>query len=775
MKRVLAISLIAVIAANLVAAQEGKSLPKMPIPEQYEHSIRHRWLNKPILECRMLDDMEDPATWQHRGFGKMTFVDTPVVEGKKSLKLTSPTKGDKLGGNDARPWGAATAIRTVAGEDWTDWNRLSFRVYPDLPGFKVVSLNLTFHNGGAEKVPGPYGRNGLNFVILENQQWNHIVWEIAHLGRDKVTGVEFSYRLQGNEPGAAETVTFYIDQLELQKVAPDHYEGWNVAPGQIAYCHSGYPPASAKIALASDLTAGEFSLVDAKSGCETFRGKVVARTTPLGRFQIMDFTTFDLPGEYILRAGDRSTRPFAISNDAWRDSIVKTINHFYCQRCGQAIEGIHDVCHKDWMCAHGDRNIHINGGWHDAGDLSQGLVNTSEGVYAMLALADALQTRDPLVSKRLIEESQWGLDWVLKTRFGDGFRCNWATMDFWTDGIPGTVDDVTARAGNSPFENFMAASAEALAARMLRDIDREKAEASLAAAREDWQFAMNAGRRDRLDTVAAALNASLDLYDTLVATGDATAAQRYKEAAIEMARSVVDCQQQAETDMPFKGFFYTAPDKRQILHYSHRGHEQAPITGLIRLCRQFDSHADFPKWHAAIALYAEYYKAVCEYTQPWAMLPAGIYDLQEARDDTTRTQIKNGTRLTDRYYLRRFPTWRDFRGNCGTVLSQTKGLAAAARYLNDPELLQLCQLQIQWVLGFNPFCQSLMYGEGYDFAPQYTAMSGDLVGGLPVGVQTHFDRDEPYWPTENCYNWKEIWVHPSSRWLWIMSDLYAGQ
>jgi len=77
-----------------------------------------------------------------------------------------------------------------------------------------------------------------------------------------------------------------------------------------------------------------------------------------------------------------------------------------------------------------------------------------------------------------------------------------------------------------------------------------------------------------------------------------------------------------------------------------------------------------------------------------------------------------------------------------------------------------------WHLGINLFAQSLMYGEGYRFAAQYSAMSGYLVGGLPVGVQTHFNRDEPYWPAENCYNWKEIWVFPSLRWQMLVTDFY---
>jgi hypothetical protein len=40
-----------------------------------------------------------------------------------------------------------------------------------------------------------------------------------------------------------------------------------------------------------------------------------------------------------------------------------------------------------------------------------------------------------------------------------------------------------------------------------------------------------------------------------------------------------------------------------------------------------------------------------------------------------------------------------------------------------------------------------------------------------VGIQTYGSNDAPYWPADNCYNFKEVWVHPSARWLWLMCDL----
>jgi hypothetical protein len=339
-------------------------------------------------------------------------------------------------------------------------------------------------------------------------------------------------------------------------------------------------------------------------------------------------------------------------------------------------------------------------------------------------------------------------------------------MDFWTDGILGTVDDVTAEAAGGPFENYLAASTEALAARILQDTDRLRADYALQAAREDWQFARERGGEEALRVAAAGLNASLDLYET---TGE----DEFAVEAFRLGDVVLDCQQRAEPDwdVPLRGFFYTSPSKVQILHHDHRGHEQAPVVGLVRLCRLFPDHENAAAWRNALELYCAYYLAVQQYMEPYGMIPAGIYSLKESDDPNFRAQVLEGVRLDDDHFLRRFPVWSVMRGNHGTILSQALGLAAAGRFLEDQQVLELVQRQLEWVVGRNPFCQSTMWGEGYDFAPQYTAMSGNLVGGLPVGIQTHFNRDTPYWPTENCYNWKEIWVHPSSRWLGILAEL----
>jgi hypothetical protein len=68
-----------------------------------------------------------------------------------------------------------------------------------------------------------------------------------------------------------------------------------------------------------------------------------------------------------------------------------------------------------------------------------------------------------------------------------------------------------------------------------------------------------------------------------------------------------------------------------------------------------------------------------------------------------------------------------------------------------------------------------MYGVGYDWAQQYSVSSGDFVGSLPVGMQSRGNTDLPYWSSQNMYVYKEVWVHSTSRWLWLLEDLIGRQ
>ena len=257
------------------------------------------------------------------------------------------------------------------------------------------------------------------------------------------------------------------------------------------------------------------------------------------------------------------------------------------------------------------------------------------------------------------------------------------------------------------------------------------------------------------EVASAGVSASVDLWR---ATGE----QQYEDKAVELAKIILDSQQRSRPGwtIPFTGFFYTGPEKDRMLHYVHRGREQAPVVALTQLCDAFPNHPDWMKWYSAVTLHSEYLQAMAKYTQPYGMMPASIYKddeyllAPESARESFRKQVLNGIPLGDGHYLRLFAVWMSYRGHFGTILPQALALGEAAHLRGYLPAAQLAQAQMEWVLGRNPFAQSTMWGEGYDYTPLDTPSSGDMVGGLPVGIQSRGDelcrigRHRPCGPTK---------------------------
>lgn len=738
---------------------------RTPLKVNYDETADKRWLEKPVLESRLLHGMESLGniTFINEPYGRFSLSEEQKIEGKYSVKTTSPTKGNKitvLG----RPWMELGPMFKFDKEDWSGWNRLSVWVYPEYEGHQNVSIQLKVWTGYGEE-NGVYAHDVINYFLLKNYEWNHLVWEIPHMKRDRVEGFSITYRTQGHELMAADSITFYADKLELQKVKADKTEGWGTDDHIISYSHTGYNTNSLKTAFTSNMSPRQFEILDEKGRTVMKKASAVV-TSAIGTFNVFDFSDLKKQGVYTLRAGDLKTRPFVIDDNVWDRTIWKTLNFFFSERCGFAIPGAHEVCHGDIAVDHYGQKIISNGGWHDAGDVSQGVVNTAEAVYSMLELAQTVQFYDPVLYRRLLEEAEWGAQWVMRTRFGDGYRHTWTTMDFWSDGIIGNDDDVIHPASNSAYDNFIALRAEAIAARELKTVNPAFAEHCRKAAVADWGFAMKNIRNMNIDLASEAALCAVELYKL---TGDTA----YLTKGAEFADYIVSCQEKTSRNwtIPLAGFFYTTPDKVNILQYSHRGHDQAPIVALAAMCRAMPKAPQQNQWFRAVELWGGYMKTIARMSAPYNMLPNGPY--KNVAGWQSR-QITKGIKLDNDHYFRFFPVWGGMRGNSGLILSRAKGVAVAAELTYDKELFDLVRNALEWHVGLNPLSESLMYGEGYNYSAQYTPMSGNMVGSLPVGIMTNGFNDLPLYPAQNCWNYKEVWVHPSSRWLWIMSDIYKA-
>ncbi|WP_025414776.1 glycoside hydrolase family 9 protein [Gemmatirosa kalamazoonensis] len=783
--------------AAALATRAAAQAPRPLLPIDFTRSWEHRALGKPVRARRALDDSAGLASWRMTGTGRLSIAPVPALGGERALRVDMQLfTGPPAPTRNRLP--AVTLSRALGGEDWRDYDRLSLWVRAEATGFPTVPLQIVLHNDGEEKVPDRYGREGIHYVTLVGDgAWRQVVWGIDPLARDRVTTLEIGYWANKMLAAPEDRVAFEIARVELQRVDADHHTGWAPAPGTIAFSHTGYDANGAKTALASGLASRDFEVLrvdDSALGTVALRGTVDDVRTRLGAFQRLDFSALRAPGTYVLRAGDVTTRPFRVGPDPWTRTVWEVLNFFYAERCGFPVPGVHGVDHVDWFATHGAERVTMSGGWHDAGDLSQGVINTGEATYSMFALAERLRTSggDPALVARLLEEARWGLEWTLRVRFDGGWRVAFGSHNLWTNGVVGDADDRTVEAKNNPNANYIAAAAEALAARVLRADDPTLAARSLRTAVDDWEAAIRgvesaatrhtpAFAATRMELASIGATASLELYR---ATGE----RRYADTAASLARTIVASQQTRPVgrELPLAGFFYTGPDRDTLFHQFHRGNDQAPIVALASLAETLRDHPDRPAWLAAVARWADYEKRIAATTSPWDVLPAYVYRLRDtvevpdsgalhlATRASYRAQVLAGLSLGDDWYLRAFPVWFARRGNYGVLLSQAKGLAAASRLRGDSAGLDLARRQAQWIVGRNPFAQSTLYGEGYDWAQQYSVSSGDFVGALPVGMQSRGDSDLPYWPSQNMYVYKEVWVHPASRWLWLMADLLGG-
>ncbi len=757
----------------------------------YRNTSYYAHAHKDVLDSVLLDDMRDLSKWSVRPHLSINNdpadergIDTGTLskadrDGIPCARLTSATDCTEKNVDYGRGWGLATLFRDCESADWSGYNRLRFQVFPDFPGFKVATMCIYLYTDGPDetRMPNDVTREGLHFVCLENQKWNTVTWEFPELVRDKVKGFSFQYRLQGAEPGAGNQVSLDFAEVRLEKVDADHQRGWEPKEGEICFSHVGYLPKVKKTAIGKGLRAEAFEVIRSGDGLAVFRGKVEKKKEQTGEYQLLDFSGLQEPGRYFIKAGEKITRPFSIGKDVWRDTIVKALNFFYGERCGYLVPGVHDVCHGDLQCSHNGVTKVINGGWHDAGDLSQGLGNTAEATYAMLCLMEKAKAQgDRELYELLLDEARWGADWVLKTRFGDGYRASWICMDFWTKGLLGDYDDIIHQAARHVQGNLLCAGVEAKMAIALREEDPVFAGYALTAAKEDFAWAMEDMEKGEGRNLVYAAQGCISAVLLYQATGD----QAYRKAGEDFALYVTQCQQAEEPDweIPLYGFFYEDAGHKRIVHSQHSSREHLPMTALAMI----NGISPRAEYLSCMERYGAYIKKAAAFTEPYAMVPASIYRLEEVVEGDSSTwfscptaevakeQIQNGIRLSEGVYLRLFPVWYSFRGNSGIQLSQAKGILACANALRDKELFEIVTRALEWQVGRNPFNQSLVWGEGYHYTPQYSAMSGDLVGSFSVGVESQRNEDIPYYPDAACYNYKEVWVFPAMGFLNIMAE-----
>ena len=658
------------------------------------------------------------------------------------------------------------------------FNRVSLWINIKATGFQ----NFYFHF--------MLGKKGIvHTASVEINKWQRIMWELDEKLEDEVEEITVTPFLFGCPPEALTDVCFYVNKIDLEEVDLDYVKGWELN-NRIAYCHAGYFNDCTKIALTQNIDDIKFYLLNEDNKI-VYSDEATLVTSELGDFYKINFTNFDKIGKYKIKIDKYETNYFDINENPYLSSLVKSLNFLRLLRCGEDIDGVHSACHLNCKTVNEETQSSVPnfGGWHDAGDLSQFEICTAEMAHALLDLS--FNIKDDKLKQRVIDEAKVGISWLLRTRFNDGSRALAVSYSLWRNNELDYSDNSISisKAEKGPFESFCSAAALAVAARVFED--EIYSSWCLRVAKEDFEFARKWykqgiytkrwGKNIDSQVCGQGLIAAAELYEV-------TKDSYYIDIAVEYANIIMSCQEKEYLLFKsIRGFFYEDVDHKYVLSYEHRGHEQSPIHGLCRILQVYPEIEISDKIIESLHMYEEYVIQTLSHTNPYYLLPGHVYNLNkvnyehftipgymcthEEGQKQLQDQIKSGIHIKDDWYLRIFPIAVQRRGFHATLLSKAKGVSMIYKTLNNNTMKQVAINQLEWILGKNPFASSTMYGEGDNYHPLYVAFSKQMVGSLPVGIQTEGLDDLPYWPTHNNAVFKEIWGHTTGKYLWVLSDL----
>ncbi len=757
---------------------------EFPLKTPIENALLTKWANKKVKDSLLIDDMEGKIKWKKNyGIATLQYTNEHAVDGKQALRYHTSLRDTAhiMLPENRSPWGsfggqqgggASFGITFDEPQDWSQYNRISIWVYIHPSANPNHHFFLEIINEGTDYNTVTPRRDTV-VQDLEAGHWHNAVWEITNMERDKVKHFNIFQTLIGYDDAIGEEyVTYDFDRLQLQQVDADNYEGWEIPETQFAFSHIGYRPRDLKQALTATGSESSFQLLD-ENNLVAYTGIVQHIENKNGTFTQMDFSDFQKPGTYRLKYASAVSNPFPIDENVWLEPMFSGINFYFCQRCGYDVPGIHSICHKDWFGFYGDEKKSINGGWHDAGDLSQGYYRTAIGAYVLMRNLQVVQDNPALtdLTVKLKDEAMWGIKWLLKNQFADGYHISWARQRIYSDNKEGTIDDVVIKAQNVPWENFLGAAVLTMANEIYSNLDAETLQEIQAAALDNWEQAYKSGgkwKHASYQEAAWGAIASTLFYKE-------TQNEKYKKAAIRFGQLLVSCQEQFfQEGIPITGYFFTSSERSRPIYNNHGAFNEAPMLALRILCQTFPNEADWINWYSSATIYSDYFmKRGSEIAVPFNLVPNAVYrkaDMLDSRNEYNHKynliQYNNGTALNENYAIRTFPIWEGelFHGGTSCHLSGSWALAEASRLRNDKAGIQLVGKQLEWTFGRNPFDQTLMYGVGYNFTPQFAYCTKNIVGSLPVGMDC-MKNDEPYWHGSAYATSKEMWIAPVNRFM----------
>lgn len=504
-----------------------------------------------------------------------------------------------------------------------------------------------------------------------------------------------------------------------------------------------------------------------------------------GHFYLIDFSSFNTPGNYYLRFDHLRSSHFEIGEHILFDRTLSDVIHYFkSQRCG----GIFDQQDRQAPLLNSDETADVHGGWYDAsGDVSKYLSHLSYAnylnpqqtpmvVWNMLKGLSLLEGNDKLAkftATRLIEEALFGADFLVRMQNEKDFFYM-TVFDKWSkDTAQREICAYETQLGHK-FDDYQAGyrqgagvSIAALASAARLEVHGEFDQQKYRNAAENgyWHLKehntqyLNDGEENIIDEYCALL-AAVELFKT-------TKEARYLEESRVWANRLSARQMNDEHIQHF-----WAANQDGSRPYFHAAEAGLPV---IALCEYLAIEDDSERASVAKQIITQ----ACEFEvsitnrvkNPFGYPRQYVKGVDEAKRDAFFVAHNNESG----YW------WQGENARLGSLAT----MAYLAQPFIESEILKqqlskLAQDSINWIVGLNPYDMCMLDGHGRnnpDYLPQYGFFNAK--GGVCNGITGGFEDEEdiafnpPAQKDDMLQNWRwgEQWI-PHGAWylLAVMSQ-----
>ena len=504
-----------------------------------------------------------------------------------------------------------------------------------------------------------------------------------------------------------------------------------------------------------------------------------------GHFYLINFSSFNTPGNYYLRFDHLRSSHFEIGEHILFDRTLSDVIHYFkSQRCG----GIFDQQDRQAPLLNSEETADVHGGWYDAsGDVSKYLSHLSYANYLNpqqtpmvvwnmlkgLSLLDGDDKLAKFTATRLIEEALFGADFLVRMQNEKGFFYM-TVFDKWSkDTAQREICAYETQLGHK-FDDYQAGyrqgagisiAALASAARLEFHGEFDQQKYRNAAENGYWHLKehntqyLNDGEENIIDEYCALL-AAVELFKTTKET-------RYLEESRVWANRLSARQMNDEHIQHF-----WAANQDGSRPYFHAAEAGLPV---IALCEYLAIEDDSERASVAKQIITQ----ACEFEvsitnkvkNPFGYPRQYVKGVDEAKRDAFFVAHNNESG----YW------WQGENARLGSMAT----MAYLAQPFIESEILKqqlskLAQDSINWIVGLNPYDMCMLDGHGRnnpDYLPQYGFFNAK--GGVCNGITGGFEDEEdiafnpPAQKDDMLQNWRwgEQWI-PHGAWylLAVMSQ-----